>query len=481
MEDKSPKVFISYSWSSQEHRDLIRAYAERLVNDGVDVILDQWNLVEGQDKYAFMERMVTDASVTHVLVFSDQVYSKKADARASGVGTESQIISKQVYERVHQSKFIPIVCEARDDGTPYLPTLLQARIWIDFSTEENTNRNWEQLVRLLYGKPLHQKPELGTPPSYLTAELSQAALPTMGKLSDLRVALLNGRPTVHACRRDFLDAVVDHASRFQITSQLETEALEERVVGDLRSLVALRDQIIDWVSLEASIKTAIGFEKFLVAFLEALLPLKYRPVEVTRWNDAWFDALGIFVYETWLCLIAALVRHGAWDLIHSLLTTHYLLPETAGGDRDFATFDVFDIYSAVLEARNQRMNPKRISLIADVVKDSATRTDLPFNDVMQAELLVFLVSILRDGPYWYPKTLVYASHRRGAFGLFTRGARNKDFLSIRTVTGVSSAAEMRSKFRDGLVEKGAGRWHLSVYSDVSFWELANMDRLDTIA
>ena len=57
-------------------------------------------LRKGHDKFAFMERMVTDKSVTHVLVVCDKTYSQKADARKAGVGTESQIISKEVYEKV---------------------------------------------------------------------------------------------------------------------------------------------------------------------------------------------------------------------------------------------------------------------------------------------------------------------------------------------------------------------------------------------
>jgi hypothetical protein len=58
--------------------------------------------------------MVTDQDVTHVLVISDKTYAQKADARRKGVGTESQIISKEVYDKVEQSKFIPIVCEFAD-------------------------------------------------------------------------------------------------------------------------------------------------------------------------------------------------------------------------------------------------------------------------------------------------------------------------------------------------------------------------------
>jgi hypothetical protein len=94
-----PKAFISYSWSSQAHRDRIRQYGERLIEDNVDVVLDQWDLREGQDKNAFMEKMATDPTVTHVLVFSDRQYAAKADKRKAGVGTESQIISQEVYQK----------------------------------------------------------------------------------------------------------------------------------------------------------------------------------------------------------------------------------------------------------------------------------------------------------------------------------------------------------------------------------------------
>ena len=90
-----PRAFVSYSWSSPGHQARIRLWAEQLVNDGVDIVLDVWDLKEGDDKYAFMEKMVTDESVTHVLVFSDSEYAAKADARKAGVGTESQIISPE--------------------------------------------------------------------------------------------------------------------------------------------------------------------------------------------------------------------------------------------------------------------------------------------------------------------------------------------------------------------------------------------------
>jgi hypothetical protein len=90
---QTPKVFISYSWSSEEHKERVLKWAQDLVGHGIKVLIDRWSLKEGQDKYAFMESMVTDLEVNHVLCFSDAAYAEKADKRERGVGTESQIIT----------------------------------------------------------------------------------------------------------------------------------------------------------------------------------------------------------------------------------------------------------------------------------------------------------------------------------------------------------------------------------------------------
>lgn len=47
------KVFISYSWTKS---DLVLQVANRLMSHGVEVVLDKWDLKEGQDKYVFMEQ-----------------------------------------------------------------------------------------------------------------------------------------------------------------------------------------------------------------------------------------------------------------------------------------------------------------------------------------------------------------------------------------------------------------------------------------
>lgn len=72
--DGIPKIFISYAWESS---DLVLELAQRLVSHGVDVVLDKWDLKEGQDKYAFMERCVNDSEITKVLIICDKAYAQK--------------------------------------------------------------------------------------------------------------------------------------------------------------------------------------------------------------------------------------------------------------------------------------------------------------------------------------------------------------------------------------------------------------------
>jgi hypothetical protein len=144
---ETPKIFISYCWSSPSHEDWVIALAERLVSDGVEVVLDKWDLKEGQDKFNFMETMVKSTDIHKVLIILDEKYSEKAEQRTGGVGTETQIISPKIYENVSQEKFIPIVKEKDENGKAYVPTYLEGRIYIDLSEQNNFEETYEKLLK----------------------------------------------------------------------------------------------------------------------------------------------------------------------------------------------------------------------------------------------------------------------------------------------------------------------------------------------
>ena len=150
------KVFISYSWSVQQR---VIELAERLMANGVEVVLDVYDLKEGQDKYAFMEQAVNDPEIDRVLIVCDKVYTEKANSRSGGVGDETVIISPEIYGQVQQNKFVPIIFEVDENGKAYCPSYIKSRIYIDLSTEDDHYESeYEKLLRNIYEKPMYKKP-----------------------------------------------------------------------------------------------------------------------------------------------------------------------------------------------------------------------------------------------------------------------------------------------------------------------------------
>ena len=103
----APKVFISYSHDSPEHKAWALNLATNLRNNGVDAILDQWDLVFGQDVSVFMQDGIVSAD--RVLMICSEQYVIKAEAGVGGVGFERLIVTAEVVQSIDTKKFIPLV------------------------------------------------------------------------------------------------------------------------------------------------------------------------------------------------------------------------------------------------------------------------------------------------------------------------------------------------------------------------------------
>lgn len=71
MIDRTPRIFISYSWTSEAYKQKVEYLASRMAKDGVDVKLDVWELKEGHDKFVFMEQCVTNPDIDKVLILCE--------------------------------------------------------------------------------------------------------------------------------------------------------------------------------------------------------------------------------------------------------------------------------------------------------------------------------------------------------------------------------------------------------------------------
>lgn len=155
---KSKTAFISYSWDDDLHKEWVHSLAKRLRADGVDVMLDRWAAVPGDQLPAFMERAIRDNEF--VIIVCTPRYKSRSDARQGGVGYEGDIMTAEVMTSENHRKFIPVL--RRGAWTQSAPSWIAGKYYVNLSDNPYSERDYEDLVRTLLGVR-ETAPPLGKP------------------------------------------------------------------------------------------------------------------------------------------------------------------------------------------------------------------------------------------------------------------------------------------------------------------------------
>ena len=158
---ENPSVFISYSWDNEDHKNWVLNLAKRLRENGIEVILDRYELQGGKNITHFMERALQSAD--KVLVIFTPNYKLKADNREGGVGYEYSILNNDIYKNIAgNSKYIPVLKVGTMETS--VPAFIQQFIAIDMRDDAQYEQKVREVTLTLYDKPIIVKPELGKKP-----------------------------------------------------------------------------------------------------------------------------------------------------------------------------------------------------------------------------------------------------------------------------------------------------------------------------
>lgn len=307
-------------------------------------------------------------------------------------------------------------------------------------------------------------------------EAAAPASPLRSKFALLRQALLQGKKGIKGYRRDFLDACIAHADALRVRARPQQDDFPKRVLEDCGKLKVVRDAIVDWVILEAEETEGDIFSDLLVELLEGLRELKSRPSEVNSWNDIWFEAHRFFVYETFLYIVAALIKQRAFQHINTVFTGHYTLPASERhGDAKFDTFDGFYAYAGILGKALAESDQNFNSPAVELIKRQAQRSDSAFNELIQADLLCFLMACINPEAEWFPQILYYAEWGEN-LPLFLKAIQKRHFKHLAVITGIPTGDGLRSA-----IEQGRTRHNLLDHrfrQDV--WKLVHANEWDTL-
>ncbi len=473
-----PRLFISYSWSTSEHEQWVIDLATELVNSGVDVVLDKWDLREGHDSIAFMEKMVTDPSISKVILVCDQVYASKADGRAGGVGTETQIISAEVYAKQSQDKFVAVIAEKNDAGKPYLPTYYKSRIYVDLSESDRYAENFEKLLRWIFDKPLYLKPEIGKPPSFIT-EPDAPALGTSALAKRVIEGVKADKGYTRGALDEYLSLFSEHLERFRISS--DEGEMDDRIVKSIEDFTPSRNELIQIVTALAQYTDPQAYVPRVHRFFESILPYLSRPPHVNQWRETDFDNFKFIVHEMFLYVIAVLLRGEHIESATYLLSQSYYVPGNSDyGKNATVSFTAFREYMKSLEIRKQRLKSNRLSIRADLLEQRSKTSGVQFRHVMQSDFICFLrADLTHTDSYgrWWPETLLYATRHYGPFELFARST-SKSYLS-RTLSllGVPNLDLLKAKLDEYASDRNnLPRWQFESFSPSA---LVGFDQLGT--
>jgi hypothetical protein len=440
----NPKLFVSYSWSSPEHEQRVLDLATELRESGVDVILDKWDLKEGHDAVAFMEQMVTNPKIGKVAIICDEKYAAKADGRSGGVGTETQIISRQVYENQAQEKFVAVVFEKDSNNKPYLPTYYKARIYIDLCDSDKYAENFDRLLRWIFDKPLYLKPNLGDKPSFLS-EGEHLSLGTTALYRRCIDALRNQKTYAAGAFDDYCRAFVTNLERLRI---VRSDTFDEAVVQSINEFLPYRNEAIHIFITIAQYAPSEEIVQRLHRFFEELIPYMDKPANVSQWNETDFDNFRFIVHELFLYVLAIFLKYERFEQANALLVRQYYYPGNAMHGLDvMVDFGAFHNHTASLDQRNVRLGLGRQSLRADLIKKHNAGTGIEFQSLLQADFVAFMRAELEaksEAFSWWPETLVYLGRFHNPLEIFARCASQAYFDKVKILLGIGSKVDLQS-------------------------------------
>lgn len=183
------KVFLSYSWDSEIHKEWVRKLADTLEElKELHVIWDGYDLDALTDKHKFMESGICDSD--YVIVIATKKYKEKADNRSGGVGIETYLASAAHWDGLQKQDKTKVIVALREPDS--VPKYLTGHLYIDFTTDGIYNEAEANLL-----KCFRSAPTVPRPPKRRSLA-SDEHLYTFTKVEDLiRVGHTNRRPIIN--------------------------------------------------------------------------------------------------------------------------------------------------------------------------------------------------------------------------------------------------------------------------------------------
>ncbi|MFN5997426.1 MAG: TIR domain-containing protein [Paracoccaceae bacterium] len=161
-----PRVFISYSHSSEDHKKWTKELATKLRTHGIDARIDQFHLSRADEIANWMNRELTLAD--KVIIICDTVYYQKFEGRTGGASWEATMILGDIYR--HQTERRHVGIQVHSDADQCVPMFLRGRYNFRAVNYDLDQIQFAELIEFLFDiEP--EAPQLGSPPPEILRRL----------------------------------------------------------------------------------------------------------------------------------------------------------------------------------------------------------------------------------------------------------------------------------------------------------------------
>ena len=296
-------------------------------------------------------------------------------------------------------------------------------------------------------------------------------------------SLLGGLPAVlNECLLGdcgFVHSQMEYAPSF-LELRGAVAGFDDKVVGSIEKMLPLRDDFVDFTFTLFKYRDSVDLDQ-LHGFWEKLIPFTFRPESVQSWATVDFDNYRFFNYELMLSFIATLLQLRKHREAGFFLHTQYFYRNDTCELKQNG-IEAFNRHVRSLdEFRNNRLGLRRVSVTADLIKARATRKDLSFGEIREADLVIHYVIELRGGRFdWFPRTSVFGGRGSG-IELFERMVSRRHFDKIKAILGVDTVDELKALIDQYVTQNSGIQRGFSGMFDYDIRPLENVIDRQTIA
>lgn len=213
------KVFMSYSWDSEQHQNWVMAIAKELRESyGIDAIVD--NFLDTNNVNRMMVEQIKDSDI--IIVVVTKLYTEKADEFYAGVGFETELLLGKIRKKQNS-----VIVLRREDCE--IPFYLSGKKYINFIGDYSVE-NMEELVRRINGIPTYNIPEVTKNPKIVKSkdikkihDFDEDLIPDLKEYNDDDLKKFRDKTYKEMINKinNLLQKVKENNSNFQYTQKTE--------------------------------------------------------------------------------------------------------------------------------------------------------------------------------------------------------------------------------------------------------------------